>query len=171
VSKDAGMGHEGEGERQRAGGRGTPEPLLQSLTHELSDLGSAIDLIGQATAGRLGIQQADLICLNLLVREGPLTPGQVAATLGLSTATIGAMATRLETGGLAFREVDPADRGQVLMHPSPSGAQLAVSMFDNFYQATAESASTLQEHDIRRLIMLVAGFRRAITGHGNGTRT
>jgi hypothetical protein len=46
-----------------------PVPPARELTHALFDLSSAIDLIGQAAATRLGINQTDLICLNLLVRN------------------------------------------------------------------------------------------------------
>ena len=145
--------------------------LLRTLTHELSDLGSAIDLIGQATAGRLGIHAADLACLNLLARNGPMTPRQMASTLGLSAVTVSAMASRLEAGGFAFRAEDPADRGQVLMHASPSGSQQACTIFDDYHRAATELAASLDDQDIRRLIDLVASFRQVITDHAVATRT
>jgi DNA-binding MarR family transcriptional regulator len=150
---------------------GHPEQLVQSLTHELSDLGSAIDLIGHTIAGPLGVQQADLMCLNLLAREGPMSPGQVASTLGLTTATVSAMATRLEAGGLAFRREDPADRRQVLMQASPSGSQHTRSIFADYHRAAAELAASLDEQDLRRLIDVLASFRRIITDHAITTRT
>jgi DNA-binding MarR family transcriptional regulator len=145
--------------------------LVQALTHELSDLGSAIDLVGQATAGRLGIHPADLVCLNLLVRDGPMTPGRVASTLGLSAATVSAMASRLEAGGFAFRQEDPADRRQVLMHASPSGTQQACTILEDYHRATTELAASLEEQDIRRLIDLVAGFRKIIADRAVAIRT
>ena len=48
----------------------------EALTGELFDLSIALDLIGNAAAGRIGINQTDLICLNLLVRHGPMSPGR-----------------------------------------------------------------------------------------------
>ena len=67
--------------------------LPAALTGALFDLSIAIDLIGQAAASRLGINQTDLICLDLLVRQGPMGAGHLAAALGLTTAAISAMAT------------------------------------------------------------------------------
>src|SRR5919109_27784 len=110
-----------------------PDPtdgLPHEFAIELFELSTAIDLIGQATAARLGINQTDLICLELLVRRGPTGAGEIAAALGLTTAAISAMATRLEAGGYAHREMDPHDRRRVLLHASPAGVQQVYALFD-----------------------------------------
>ena len=134
----------------------------EQLTGELFDLSIALDLIGHAAAGRIGINQTDLICLNLLVRHGPMSPGQVAASLGLTTAAISAMATRLEAGGYAHREIDPKDRRRILMHASPTGAERAFSQFDGFYQAVVGLFDSYGERDQKLLIDLLARFRQIL---------
>jgi DNA-binding MarR family transcriptional regulator len=144
-------------------GSDIPEALLQSLTQALFDLSTAVDLIAHTTASRLGINQTDLICLHLLLRTGPTSPGRVASMLRLTTAAVSAMATRLEASGLAFRETDPKDARRVLMHLSPSGKQLASNLFDGFSRATARLASSRQDADLRLLMDLAGQFRRAIT--------
>lgn len=138
------------------------EDLAEAITGELFELGSAIDLIGQAAATRLGINQTDLICLNLLVRRGPMGAGEVAAALGLTTAAISAMATRLEAGGYAHREMDPHDRRRVLLHASPAGAAHAFSLFDDFYRATAELHSRYSPRDQKKLLKLLQEFRQVL---------
>jgi DNA-binding MarR family transcriptional regulator len=140
-------------------------PLPQALTRELFDLSIAIDLIGHASASRLGINQTDLICLDLLVRQGPLSAGQVAAALGLTTAAISAMATRLEAGGYAHREMDPNDRRRVLIHASPTGTRHAFSLFDDLYQAAADMYASYKDRDLKRLIGLIRAYRTLITDH------
>lgn len=50
------------------------EQLARSMTEELFDLSIALDLIGNAAASRIGLNQTDLICLHLLVRHGPTSP-------------------------------------------------------------------------------------------------
>jgi DNA-binding MarR family transcriptional regulator len=145
--------------------------LPQALTHELIDLSIAIDLIGQATASRLGINQSDLICLDLLVRQGPMGAGQLAAALGLTTAAISAMATRLEAGGYAHREMDPTDRRRVLIHASPSGAAQAFSLFDDLYHAAAAMNATYRKQDLRTLIDLLRRYRHLLTEQAAALRT
>jgi DNA-binding MarR family transcriptional regulator len=137
--------------------------LPHALTNELIGLSTAIDLIGQATASRLGINQTDLICLDLLVRQGPMGAGQLAAALGLTTAAISAMATRLEAGGYAHREMDPNDRRRVLIHASPSGADQAFRLFDDLYHAAATMNATYRREDLRMLIELLRRYRQLLT--------
>jgi DNA-binding MarR family transcriptional regulator len=142
-----------------------PPELAQVLTQELMDLGKAIDLVGNATAGRLGINQTDLICLDLLLRNGPMTAGHVASALGLTTAAISAMATRLEAGGYARREMDPTDRRRVLLHASPAGAEKAYRMFDGLYQATSELFGRYQQQELELLARLLGDFRELLAAY------
>jgi DNA-binding MarR family transcriptional regulator len=134
----------------------------EALTNELFDLSIALDLVGAAAASRIGINQTDLICLNLLVRHGPMSPGQVATTLGLTTAAISAMATRLEAGGYARREIDPKDRRRILMHASPDAAQRAFSHFDGFYHAVFELFGSYSEREQKLLLDLLARYRQIL---------
>jgi DNA-binding MarR family transcriptional regulator len=141
--------------------------LAHRLTLELFDLGIVIDLIGQATASRLGINQTDLICLNMLTRNGPMSSGQVASALGLTTAAISAMASRLEAGGYARREMDPKDRRRVLLHPLPDGVTQAFRLFDDFFEATSGLCAAYPEKDVRTLLDMLARFRATIADHAS----
>jgi len=136
--------------------------LTNQLTQELFDLSIAIDLIGQATAAVLGVNQTDLICLELLVRRGPMGAGEVAQALGLTTAAVSAMATRLEAGGYARREMDPNDRRRVYLHASPTGARQAFSLFDGLYRASASLLGELPEPDQTMLLTTLRRYRRVI---------
>ncbi|TWP50908.1 MarR family transcriptional regulator [Lentzea tibetensis] len=137
----------------------------QALTHELMDLSAAVDLIAQAAAVRLGVHQTDLICLHLLVRHGPLSAGEVAATLGVTAAAISPMAGRLEAGGFAYREMDPNDRRRVLLHASPAGAQQAYELFAGLYADVGEAFSRYSDRDVAMLIELLRTYRQLVTEH------
>lgn len=139
--------------------------LPQQLTQELIDLGTAVDLIGNAVASRVGINQTDLICLQLLVRRGPMSAGEIAAALGLTTAAISAMATRLEARGYARREMDPKDRRRVLLHVSVDKAREAMGLFEAFFRATDRLYSGCDERDLRMLLDLLGRFRQLVTEH------
>lgn len=144
--------------------------LARALTGELFELSIALDLIGNAAATRIGINQTDLICLNLLVRHGPMSPGQVANSLGLTTAAISAMATRLEGGGYAYREIDPKDRRRILMHASQEGTRQAFGLFDDFYTAAARLFTVYDEPDLRKLAELLTRFRQTLTDQAAAIR-
>jgi DNA-binding MarR family transcriptional regulator len=139
--------------------------LPQQLTGELFELSSAIDLIGQATADLLGINQTDLICLELLVRRGPMGAGEVAQALGVTTAAVSAIAGRLEAAGYAHREMDPADRRRVHLHASRSGAQQAFSLFNGLQEASTELLTGLRQRDQTMLLETLRRFRQLIADH------
>lgn len=141
------------------------DDLGQALTHELMDLSAAVDLIAQAAAAKLGVHQTDLICLHLLVRNGPMNAGEVAAALGLTTAAISTMAGRLESGGFARREMDPHDRRRVLLHASPEGARQAFDLFAGLYGSVGKVAAQHEERDVARLIELLRSYRQLVSDH------
>jgi DNA-binding MarR family transcriptional regulator len=148
-----------------------PAGLAHELTRELFDLSVAIEAIGRASAGRLGINQTDLMCLDLLTRRGPLSAGDVAAALGLTTAAISAMATRLEAGGYAHRQMDPNDRRRVLLHASPDGTRKAFSLFDDLYRASTKLYSRHSEAEQRQLLDVLRTYRQLITGYSARLRS
>ncbi len=145
--------------------------LTHALARELFDLGTAIDLIGQATATRLGINQTDLICLELLVRRGPMSASEVASALGLTTAAISAMATRLEADGYATREMDRRDRRRVLLRASPTGAAQALRLSEGFYRACAALRADFPDDDQRALLAQLSRFRELLGEHTEALRT
>jgi DNA-binding MarR family transcriptional regulator len=140
------------------------------MTEELFDLGIALDLIGNAAAGRIGLNQTDLIGLNLLVRHGPMSPSQLASSVGLTTAAISAMASRLEAGGYASREVDLSDRRRVIMRASPTGTEQAFSLFNDLYQATTDLSAEYSQRELKRMLELVRRFRVVLTDQAAAIR-
>ena len=60
-------------------------------------------------------RDVDIDCLDLIDREGPLSPSKLARLAGLHPATITGILDRLERGGWITRERDPADRRAILV--------------------------------------------------------
>ena len=63
--------------------------------------GSIMQLLGQVSADRIGINATDLNCLNIVALTGRLTAGDLARQTGLSTASITGVLDRLEEGALS----------------------------------------------------------------------
>jgi len=77
--------------------------------------GSVMQLLGAASAERIGINVTDLNCLNILALGGHLTAGELARRTGLTTASITGVLDRLEESGFVRRERDPHDRRRVIV--------------------------------------------------------
>jgi DNA-binding MarR family transcriptional regulator len=77
--------------------------------------GSVMQLLGAASAERIGINVTDLNCLNILALGGRMTAGDLARSTGLTTASITGVLDRLEEAGFVRRERDPDDRRRVIV--------------------------------------------------------
>lgn len=89
--------------------------LLRGLTVQLR-------LLNRQVSDRLGLQDVDLECLDLISRTGPLTPSALARAADLHPATVTGVADRLEDAGWIRRERVPADRRAVHLVADPDRA-------------------------------------------------
>jgi DNA-binding MarR family transcriptional regulator len=87
--------------------------LAAGIKESLRALSIQLALLNHRVVGRLGLSDGDLQCLELITRQGPLSPSRLARSAGLHPATVTGILDRLERGGWAARERDPADRRAV----------------------------------------------------------
>ncbi|MGI8328896.1 MarR family winged helix-turn-helix transcriptional regulator [Actinomadura scrupuli] len=88
-------------------------------------------LLHHTVAGKAGINVTDLQCLNLLSLDGPMTPGQLAQSMGLTTGgAITAVVDRLEKAGYVLRSRDPDDRRKVIIEPVRDKVALLSTYFE-----------------------------------------
>lgn len=77
---------------------------------------AAYALFNQALANRLGLHPTDLQCVSLLDLEPePLSTGEIAKLLGLTSGSATRLVDRLEAAGFVERVPDPRDRRKTLV--------------------------------------------------------
>jgi DNA-binding MarR family transcriptional regulator len=81
----------------------------------------------QVVAGRLGMNSADLECLDHISR-GPVTAGRLAELTRLTTGAITGVIDRLERAGLARRERDANDRRKIRVKALPAVSERVAPM-------------------------------------------
>lgn len=155
--------------REPAEVRDSP-PLHRALVFAVLDLGTDVNAVGQAAAAHIGINQTDLICLNVLFREGPMSAGQLAGMVGLTSGATTTAIDRLERGGYVERRGDPADRRKVLVVASEQATQRAFALFDDLLDQIAQLAGTYSEEQLTLLLQLVADVRALLTGYAASLR-
>jgi DNA-binding MarR family transcriptional regulator len=90
--------------------------LVAELTHEARVGSLWTVLIHSAIASRSGINVTDMQCINLLQLRGPMTPGQLADAMFITTGgAITAVLDRLEKAGMVRRRRDEEDRRRVIV--------------------------------------------------------
>lgn len=90
-------------------------PRLRTVL-ALRRLNSVLSMTNRAVGAVLGIKDADLTVLDVLHREGPLTPTELARRTRTHLATMTGVLRRLERGGWVERRPDAADRRSVRIH-------------------------------------------------------
>lgn len=76
---------------------------------------AAVTLFHQAAADAVGLSGTDYQASNLLDLDGPITSGDLAGRLGMSTGAATRLVDRLVAIGVAIRTEDPADRRRTLV--------------------------------------------------------
>ena len=123
--------------------------------------GSIMQLLGQMSAERIGINVTDLNCLNIVALTGPMTAGELARATGLTTASITGVLDRLEEGGFARRERDPKDRRRVIvtLNPGPGLREIGPT-FGPLVRAWRDAAAGYSDEELRLLL----DFQRRFEG-------
>jgi DNA-binding MarR family transcriptional regulator len=75
-------------------------------------------------AESLGVNSTDLIAGSYLAENGPMTAGELARVMGITTGAMTIAIDRLERAGFAMRENDPHDRRKVIIKPKKLPAKL-----------------------------------------------
>ncbi|QNP69700.1 MarR family transcriptional regulator [Streptomyces roseirectus] len=132
------------------------EALCWELAGEVRALQGAVEAVDAAAAARLGINQTDLRCLDVLLQRESAAPGELGAALGLTTGSVTAMLDRLDKLGYLTREPDPGDRRRSVVRASERTRKAA----EEIYRPLAEEANAgLQHYSVDELRLLVEFVR------------
>ena len=91
------------------------DPLDRQLQEAGRRLSAATIAFHRRVAAALGLNDTDHKCLDLLLREGSMTAGSLAARGGYTTGAVTGIINRLERKGFVRRLADPADARRVLL--------------------------------------------------------
>lgn len=81
--------------------------LATSVKRSLRELNSQLALLNHHVGARVKLKSVDMDCLDVIGREGPLTPSALARRAGLHPATVTGILDRLQRDGWIVRERDP----------------------------------------------------------------
>jgi DNA-binding MarR family transcriptional regulator len=81
--------------------------VTAAIKESLRELSTQLSLLNHQVGTRLDLKDADLHCLDLINRHGPLSPTTLARRAGLHPATMTGILDRLQRGGWITRDRDP----------------------------------------------------------------
>jgi DNA-binding MarR family transcriptional regulator len=131
--------------------------LVEELIREFRESGNQDDAFDNLAAQRLGVNETDLHCLNIIENSGGLTAGELAAQAGLTTGAVTGVIDRLEKAAFARRIHDPEDRRRVKLEVTPKFYERAGKIWG---PVAAEWATALGRQFGAEELELIIGFLR-----------
>jgi DNA-binding MarR family transcriptional regulator len=128
------------------------DELIGRLALAIRASQNASDAYDERVARELGINTTDLRCLDVLGQRGPLTAGQLAEAMHLSSGAVTTLVDRLERAGYARRVRDTADRRRVLVELDPDAARHADVFYQPMMQWTVQMLEAFTDEQIQLMI-------------------
>ena len=122
--------------------------LVNALNHAAREASGLGILLGQAAAGRLGVNSTDFECLDFIGTGDGITAGDLAKATGLTTGAITGVIDRLQQAGLARRVRDPDDRRKVYVRMTPGARRWAAAYNQTFGRDINALADRYSEAEI-----------------------
>jgi DNA-binding MarR family transcriptional regulator len=126
--------------------------LIQALTLAGRESSAATVLFHTAIAERAGLAPSDTKTIDILLRLGPLTAGELADYTGLATASVTSLIDRLEKKGFVRRVRDPKDRRRVIVEPVADRVAESEALFGSIQQAFEELLGCYTEDQLETVL-------------------
>lgn len=149
---------------------GNTGPRSDDLLLAVRAMADALGRFDDAASKALGIGRTDLQALNLM-EHGPVTAGQIAERLGLTSGTVTVLVDRLVKHGYAAREHDPDDRRRVLVRLEPATYAAFARTYAPCGRAVAEATAGLTERQRSATRQALAVITTAVTTQERDLRT
>lgn len=137
--------------------------LTAVVRESLRELSIQLALLNRQVGVRLELKEADIACLDLIDRLGPLSPSALARGSGLHPATLTGILDRLERGGWIARDRDSADRRGVSIRALRGRQGDLLGLYAPMNSALQQICSGYSESELE----LIAGFLRRSTDAGH----
>jgi DNA-binding MarR family transcriptional regulator len=108
-------------------------------------------------AESLGVHSTDLIAGSYLSEMGPMTAGELAREMGITTGAMTAAIDRLERAGFATREKDPDDRRKVIIKPKKLPVKI-LAMRESIMKEIDDIFSQHSDKDLSRMTSITRDF-------------
>jgi DNA-binding transcriptional ArsR family regulator len=133
--------------------------LTSSIKLSLRALSIQLSLLNHQVSERVGLNDVDLDCLDLINRYGPLSPSALAQRASLHPATMTGILDRLERGGWVVRERDPSDRRAVRVRAKHDRNTELVRLYGGMNSSLSDICAS---YSVAQLTILADFLRRTL---------
>ncbi len=138
------------------------EELLGRFSLAIRASQNISEAFDEHVAARLGINRTDLRALDILDQRGPISAGELAEAMHLSSGAITTLVDRLERAGYARRRRDEADRRRVLVEVGSKVGNAAENFYDPLFYGTAKLLEERTDEEVLAMIHFLEQGRELV---------
>ena len=131
----------------------------------LRELSSQLDRLDEAAAAQYGLSRTDMRALDILGREGPLAPTDLAHRVGFTTGGITTVIDRLERTGYVVRRPDGSDRRRLLIEVTEATGERDRVVFGGLLQLAETIATGYKDRDLQTIRRFIDEISQATATH------
>jgi DNA-binding MarR family transcriptional regulator len=131
----------------------------------LRELSSQLDRLDEAAATHYGLNRTDMRALDILGREGPLAPTDLAHRVGFTTGGITTVIDRLERAGYVVRRPDQSDRRRLLIEVTDATRQRDRGVFGGLMQLAEAIAAGYKDRDLQTIRRFIDEISQATASY------
>lgn len=143
--------------------------IRAEIVELLRNFGIESQRVSEVFAEAHGVHHTDLRALVAVLhaeqRGEPLTPGQLAAAVGLSSGATTALIDRLEVTGHLRRVRDDPDRRRVRLHYDPAGVALARGFFGPLGERSDEVMDRFTVEELKTVARFLEAMNATLARH------
>lgn len=126
--------------------------LIQQVKTMLRTVGPSLGRLNDVVGSKVDLKGGDIAVLDHIGRVGPVSPGELAASMQIHPATMTGILDRLEQGGWVIRERAPDDRRRVHLKALRSRGPELVRLYAPMNQALDRICADLGEEQLRTVL-------------------
>jgi DNA-binding MarR family transcriptional regulator len=138
---------------------------LDALNREVRGWQADQELFDSTVMERAGINRTDWRCLDILGTRGPMTAGQLADAVRLTTGAVTGVLDRLEAAGLVRRIRDTADRRRVNVEVTDELARLGAPVYGPLIADAAEAHAVFDATELELITRFIRIERGLLAKH------
>jgi DNA-binding MarR family transcriptional regulator len=145
--------------------RGRRQEALDALNREVRGWQADQELFDSVVIDLAGLNRTDWRCLDILGTRGPMTAGQLAEAVRLTTGAITGVLDRLESAGLVRRVRDTADRRRINVAVTDEVNRLGAPVYGPLIADAAAAHAVFDVDELELITRFIRIERELLTKH------
>lgn len=127
-------------------------PIQLKLLAALRENSTNTVLFHASIAEKYGLNATDHKCLDFIIRNGPVTAGQIMEYTGLTSGAVTGIINRLEKKGYVQRNKDILDKRKVLVEKIPASIAHIDALFESIQKDTVQLLNRYSEEELSTIL-------------------